>query len=187
MWDILQPHQQIFLKHLTHLSHTKWYILLFFVTISLIVPDAQENRISAYPVPLMNAYLPNPGMGWQHAPGIGEQRFPETVSYPQRNKLSWQILNPEKDVYNWDVLDTLLEQALAENKQLSFRVYTMSGEDFGGHQIPQWVLDAGAEITPIGEPDYSNCIYQAEWGYFVEALQQRYDGNPVIAYMDISG
>ncbi|MFQ5493476.1 MAG: DUF4832 domain-containing protein, partial [Candidatus Dojkabacteria bacterium] len=44
-------------------------------------------------------------------------------------------------------------------------------------------------VTGDGEsqPDYSNCIYQNQWGRFVNALRQRYDGNTDIAYIDVSG
>ncbi|MDQ7033650.1 MAG: DUF4832 domain-containing protein [Anaerolineae bacterium] len=89
--------------------------------------------------------------------------------------------------YNWEILDTMIDEAVAENKQISFRVYTMRGEDYGGHQLPEWVLEAGAEILPQGEVDYSNCTYQSEWAGFVQVLQERYDGNPAIAFIDISG
>ena len=161
--------------------------LLFISFLTMTILAQSDDSVTVFPVPLMSAYLPNPGIGWQHAPGIGEQLLPETVVYPQRSDLSWQILNPEEDVYEWHILDEMIAAAAAEGKQFSFRAYTMRGEDFGGHQIPQWVLDAGAEITPVGEPDYSNCTYQAEWARFVTALVERYDGHPTIAFIDISG
>jgi hypothetical protein len=150
--------------------------------------DAQTDDLNVvYPVPLTDAYITNPGIGWQHAPGIGDPLLPETVMYPQRSELSWRNLNPDEGVYEWDVLDSFIVDAIAENKQLSFRVYTMRGEEFGGHQLPEWVVDAGALIYDNGEPDYSNCVYQNEWANFVEALRERYDGHPHIAYIDISG
>lgn len=53
--------------------------------------------------------------------------------------------------------------------------------------IPEWVIDKGAYLFSDGEPDYSNCAYQNEWGIFVERLVERYDGNPDVAFIDISG
>lgn len=146
-----------------------------------------DDTTIVFPEALTEDYLVNPGIGWQHAPGIGTPLLAETVSYPQRSDISWRILNPENGVYDWDVLDALLNEAVEDDKQFSFRVYTMRGEDFGGHQIPEWVLNAGAEITPIGEPDYSNCAYQENWAVFVGELQARYDGHSSIAFIDISG
>jgi hypothetical protein len=107
--------------------------------------------------------------------------------YPHRSEISWQQLNPAEGIYRWEILDGFLEAAISQGKQLSFRVYTMRGESFGGHQIPDWVLEDGAQLLPSGEPDYSNCVYQQRWGEFVEALRVRYDGNPNIAFIDISG
>jgi hypothetical protein len=49
------------------------------------------------------------------------------------------------------------------------------------------VIDDGALILSTGDPDYSNCVYQDAWGQFVNALIERYDGNPNIAFVDISG
>jgi hypothetical protein len=184
----LQPYRQILLKHIIQSICKKQYWLLivtFFLTTFVFAQS--DNQITIYPVPLMNTYLPNPGMGWQHAPGIGEPLLPETVSYPQRSDISWQILNPQEGIYEWEILDEMIATAEEEGKQFSFRVYTMRGEDFGGHQVPEWVIAAGAEINPVGEPDYSNCTYQTEWARFVQALQERYDGHPVIAFIDISG
>jgi hypothetical protein len=150
--------------------------------------NAQTDDLNViYPVPLTDAYITNPGIGWQHAPSIGDPLLPETVMYPQRSDISWLILNPDEGVYEWDVLDGFIVDAIAENKQISFRVYTMRGEEFGGHQLPEWVVDAGAVILENGEPDYSNCTYQNEWANFVEVLRERYDGHPHIAYIDISG
>lgn len=133
-------------------------------------------------------YLPNPGMGWQDGPApFGFMHFPEKVSYSNRREIGWTILNPALDSFDWRVLDQQLAQAVRAGKQFSFRVYTYVGEDYGGHMIPEWVLDSGAVLLPSGEPDYSNCAYQEQWGRFVEELRRVYDGNPDIAFIDISG
>ncbi|MDQ7033649.1 MAG: hypothetical protein Q9P01_02085 [Anaerolineae bacterium] len=69
--------------------------MLLFFTVPLIVYAESNERTTVYPVPLLSAYLPNPGIGWQHAPGIGQQLLPESVVYPQRSDISWRILNPD--------------------------------------------------------------------------------------------
>jgi hypothetical protein len=148
------------------------------------VSAATELRI-IYPTAL-NTYLTNPGIGWQADAGSSHV-LSETVTYVPRSDISWNILNPSSGVYNWTVLDNYLLQAISAQKQISFRVYTMRGEGWGGHQVPQWVLNNGAVILSDGSPDYSNCTYQNEWARFVDALRQRYDGVSQIAYIDISG
>ncbi len=132
-------------------------------------------------------YEANPGMGWQYPGGTFPITEPaETVAYGSRADISWKLLNPAEGVYDWSALDSQLKKAISQGKQFSFRVYTMRGESFGGHQVPQWVLNKGAVIVD-GEPDYSNCVYQEEWGKFVSQLIKRYDSNPNVAFIDISG
>jgi len=133
-------------------------------------------------------YLVNPGIGWQDGPEpFGIMNFPETVAYANRRDIAWAELNPAKGAYDWTVLDAQLESAVKTGKQFSFRIYSFVGEGFDGNKVPDWVLNEGARLLPSGEPDYSNCIYQAEWGEFIHELIRVYEGNPDIAFIDISG
>ena len=135
-----------------------------------------------------DGYLLNPGIGWQHDLDTASSNYlPETVAYGNRLNLTWSDLNPADGLYNWEPLDAQLMSAVSEGKQFSFRVLTMIGEVYGGHRIPDWVIDKGATLMPSGEPDYANCTFQNEWGNFVSALINRYDGNKNIAFVDISG
>ncbi len=133
----------------------------------------------------INSYLTNPGIGWQM--DGSSINLPESVTYPYRPTIAWNILNPSEGVYDWSVLDSKINAAVAAGKQISFRVATMMGEGYGGHMVPGWVVAKGAVILSTGEPDYSNCVYQEQWGNFVNTLIQKYDGNPAIAFIDISG
>ena len=146
-----------------------------------------DRHVAIYPL-IIDSYIPNPGIGWQHRPETSDLKdFPETVAYSDRRLISWDILNPSDGRYDWSPLDVQLQNAIDSGKQFSFRVYTMLGEEYGGHRIPDWVIQKGAVILESGEPDYSNCVYQEEWGRFVGELVQRYDGDPNIAFIDISG
>jgi hypothetical protein len=135
-----------------------------------------------------NKYLANPGIGWQFDHGDMESSsvLPETVAY-YRQEFNWKELNPAEGVFNWGILDQYISLAKSEGKDASIRVVTMLGEDFGPHQVPGWVLKKGAVILGYGAPDYANCVYQEEWSIFVQALIDRYDGSPNIAFFDISG
>ncbi len=148
------------------------------------VVEVREIR----PALLQGKYLANPGIGWQADGDVSSPvDLPETVAYADRRTISWRTLNPAKGEYDWSALDAELDQATAAGEQFSFRVYSMAGQLSGGQRMPQWVLKEGVALTPSGEPDYSNCVYQQRWGEFVDALVQRYDGNPNIAFIDISG
>jgi hypothetical protein len=159
--------------------------VVFFATQNNTEVSAATELRTVYPTAL-NTYLTNPGIGWQADAGKSHV-LPETVAYVPRSDISWSVLNPSSGVYNWTVLDNHILAAIAAQKQVSFRVYTMRGEEWGGHQVPQWVVNSGAVILNDGSPDYSNCTYQNEWGRFVDVLRQRYDGVSQIAYIDISG
>lgn len=134
----------------------------------------------------INDYLANPGIGWQYMASSNTNLLPETVAYFERADVSWRLINPAEGSYNWSLIDNRIQTAVNQGKMASFRIYTMRGESYGGHQIPDWVMNKG--IRMLGsEPDYSGCVYQEYWGNFVNVLRQRYDGNPNIAYIDISG
>ena len=154
----------------------------------MLTPLAQTNGIEITVKPVsIPSYLVNPGMGLQYDQTMSVPIMGETVAYVPREDISWNILNPAEGVYDWYQLDYYLNQAIAQGKQFSFRVYTMRGEGYGGHRVPQWVLDKGANLFATGDPNYHNCTYQNEWGKFVDALRLRYDGNLHIAFIDISG
>lgn len=154
--------------------------------IDIIHQTANHIQVTINPIPI-DSYLSNPGIGWQDEFNSSFRYLPETVVYSKRIDISWDNLNPAEGIYNWTALDDQLSFAVDSGRQYSFRVYTMVGETFGGHKIPLWVLEKGAKLMPSGEPDYSNCVYQEEWGKFVQELKNRYDGNTDIAFIDISG
>ncbi|HEX9804511.1 MAG TPA: DUF4832 domain-containing protein [Candidatus Dojkabacteria bacterium] len=156
---------------------------------SLVAGEGGEQGLSVSEVitpQVDTSYISNPGIGWQYMGGSNTSLLPETVSYPDRQDISWKFLNPSEGSYDWSVLDTKINTAIGNGKRASFRIYTMRGPGFGGHQMPQWVVDKGVHMLS-GEIDFRDCTYQAEWGRFVEALRQRYDGNSNISYIDVSG
>ncbi len=149
--------------------------------------EHQVQEINVSPI-LSTDYLVNPGMGWQDGPErYGIMNFPETVAYANRREIAWSELHPAKGVFEWEPLDEQMRNAVEAGKQFSFRVYTVVGEGYDGNKVPEWVINEGARILSTGEPDYANCVYQAEWGDFINKLVRVYDGNPDIAFIDISG
>lgn len=160
--------------------------LLFLLSATLPVITPGLTAAATVQPAASTAYLPNPGIGFQAMQNLASPALPETVAY-RRPQYGWDAQNPAQGVYDWSAIDTDLAAAAALGKQFSFRIYTMRGETFGGHKVPAWVVAEGAQILGSGQPKYSNCVYQQRWSEFVEALRQRYDGNPDIAFLDISG
>lgn len=139
-------------------------------------------------------YLANPGMGyqgWTYAAGVlGQSVEYRRGPHPDQGGLDWATMNPASGVYNWAPVDTFLAACAGRGQRGSFRVITMNGETYGPHCVPTWVLAAGATINDgvlDDEPEYRNRWYQLHWGRFVDALAARYDGDPRIAFVDISG
>ena len=152
------------------------------------LPTPSDDQLQKITLNENYSYLNNPGIGWINRWGDDDlTSIPTSLAYSSRSDIRWNVLNPEEGVYNWEPLDAQLNQAVGIGKQYAFRVYTMAGEIYGGQAVPKWVLRKGGLILPSGEPDYSNCVYQEEWGRFVEKLVERYDGNSNIAFIDISG
>lgn len=171
--------------HLPHLTpHPEAVTLPPEVSKETIAPTALFTGIIIITPTQITDYLSNPGMGWQEANTLNSPLLPETVAF-RRPQYAWRDQNPQEGVFDWTSVEADLQAAVTQNKQFSFRIYTMrSGAE---HKIPQWVLNKGAALLPNGAPDYSNCVYQEWWGNFVEAMRQKYDGNSDIAFIDISG
>lgn len=139
-----------------------------------------------------SGYLPNPGMGYQGWTHDIASSLDTAVEYRRGNHaeqggFDWATLNPSAGTYNWAPVDNLLAACAARGERGSFRVLTMLGDSFGGHLMPAWVVSAGAVVLAGSEPDYRARAYQQHWGTFVDALAARYDGDPRIAFIDISG
>ena len=155
--------------------------------VEIMEPDSTAGAFATISPAPVDTYLANPGIGWQYDVNPESAVLPETVVYGERLQIGWSVLNPAEGVYDWVILDNMLDTAVAAGKQFSFRVFTMRGERYGDHMLPEWVVEKGARILANGSPDYSNCVYQENWGTFVVALAERYDDRPEIAFVDISG
>ena len=99
---------------------------------------------------------------------ILEDHPPETVAYSDRLKIGWKTLNPTEGSYDWSALDSQLSMAEMRGEQFSFRVMTMAGGIYGEEMVPDWVLQEGAVILPLGGARLCQlCLPKKEWGTFV--------------------
>lgn len=131
-------------------------------------------------------YIPNPGMGWQDTNRY-ERRFPETVGY---DRFNWDLLNPARGSYDWSLIETLRGEMKDVDGQFSFRVRTSRPPPFGpGQVMPVWLLNEGVALFEESdystEPLYSDCLFLDAHAEFVEALRERYDGDPDLAFIDV--
>jgi hypothetical protein len=133
----------------------------------------------------LDGYIPNPYMGWQDW-NRPDTRFEETVGYDRYN---WEDLNPARGSYDWSPIERLRGQ-MPPGGQISWRVRTAQPDPFGpGQVMPDWVVDAGVSIYDDpdegSEPLYSDCLFLETHGEFVDAMRERYDGDPDVAFIDI--
>jgi regulation of enolase protein 1 (concanavalin A-like superfamily) len=109
--------------------------------------------------------------------------------------VSWASLEPQRGVYAWSSVDQALGRARAAGKTLALRVYTnWSGQKQGS---PPWFFETpgaeyyyptnGARSKDYKSPVPWDSVFQDRFGEFLQALGQRYNGNPAIEFIQITG
>jgi hypothetical protein len=130
-----------------------------------------------------------------------DEKLKALLADPRVNGLSamiaWQQLEPVEDQYQWQSVDHLLQLCADAKKSLILRISTC-GLDSAPDTIsdtPKWVFDAGAKSLPYTGSDakehqmpiYWDPVYTAKWSNFVNAMGQKYDKNPAIHSIGITG
>lgn len=109
--------------------------------------------------------------------------------------LSWQQLQPQEEEFNWQPIDNALAAVNQHKKSLILRVATCGIDQSGESDTPKWVYDAGVKSMPYTTADgkshlmpiFWDTTYLANWGNFVKELGNRYDKNPAIHSIGITG
>jgi hypothetical protein len=143
--------------------------------------------------------LVNPGMGWtMHfysniITNYGSKLDPsDTLDYfPGLSvvylRLPWSFIEPQKNKFAWETLDTPAQRWIDKGKKVAFRISAM--ESWMYHATPKWVFDEGAVGYDVDncmfEPDYDDPLFLEYVEKFVQAMAERYDGNPNVEFVDI--
>jgi hypothetical protein len=138
---------------------------------------------------------PNPPLKWSE---IGpEKKLSEAAVKPDFPEVSvaycrwyWNVLEPERGKYRWDIVDLAIEEARAHGQKLAIRLMPYSNQD----SLPEWFRNSGAKRAnkdsdkdgKIWQPDFSDPLYGKYWGELVAEAGKRYDGNPYLDTVDIS-
>lgn len=116
--------------------------------------------------------------------------------------IPWSLLSPTEDNENWQPIDQLLSVCKSAGKTLILRVSTAGVDLPAGADskqttpdTPKWVLDGGAKSVTFESLDGKQHVmplfwdkdYLAKWSNFVHEFATRYDKNPDIHSIGVTG
>lgn len=144
--------------------------------------------------------LENPDKGWFHhiydntPANYAVESGAELDDFPGLNhlfvRLAWSFFEPQDNVYDWHLIDTLVSRYVSTGYKLSLAITTKETSangtpDGSGYATPKWLVDAGARGTWVDnwgvknwEPDYGDPLFLEKLSEFHAALARRYDGKP---------
>jgi hypothetical protein len=106
-------------------------------------------------------------------------------------RTDWNKIEPQKGVFDWTFFDDGVAAAAEHNKLVALTVYS-------GKETPDWVYADGArrlDLTKVGRkgemqvtmPAPWDQTFLEDWHVLVAALGKRYDSNPVVSYVTMTG
>ena len=105
--------------------------------------------------------------------------------------IAWRDLEPERGGYDWRLMDSLISQATEDGKTMVPRLLTNTSSV--SQATPDWFFDlpgadfyyssADAESLGFKAPVPWDPLFHEEFGRFLEAFGERYNGNPTIEFL----
>lgn len=111
-------------------------------------------------------------------------------------RYSWDSIEPEENVFNWDVIDKNIEYCRKYGMQMGIGIgstMNYNSTDNYHQDTPEWVFEAGTEYTveDMGDgcilklPVYEDPVFREKMQNMIDAFAERYNGNEMIAYVDM--
>ena len=141
----------------------------------------------------------NPGAGWTEGFPIEYQKFDGDLKnngYPQTSiayfRVYWKFMEPEREKYNWELIDKALATAESRGQSLLLRIapYGTGPE----RDVPSWYRQMVGEKRDwkyqsevngwVVDPEDPR--YVQYFGGLIANLAKRYDGHPSLNAVDIS-
>lgn len=151
--------------------------------------------------------LNNPGMGWvalEEPTYGGHPDMGTSGSLPEVSNISlstsWARIEKEEGIYDWTLLDQIIDYYVAMGKRINFRIATdtlMLPNTYNG--TPEWLFNkynVPYQVHNYTDPgpvqtykvvDTRNVDYQRHLKLFLEALAEKYQDNPMIDVVEIRG
>ncbi len=183
----------------------KIFLLIFFMCslfFQIGLAEDVPEKIIVHPKDNGKALL-NPGMGWVfhhydnsidgygewHGPNYDGREFPGlSVAYL---RLAWSFLEPEEGVFNWSILDSVIQRYERMGIRFAFRFTVFEGND-AEDGVPTWLRKAGCPgviAEPYGqkrwEVNYADPLFLEKLEHFLMAVGHRYGNNPNLDFVDI--
>jgi len=157
-----------------------------FLPVCAIADERSDQTLRYVPAPIDN---PLKGL----VPYSGDRRdlFPHSLEF---NYLPLSDLMTGYDAYNWQPLESLLDDIASRQHQTVFRIWL----EYPGHKegIPKFLEADGVKVTEwlytetqpfppkqIRTPDYADPKLRRALSNFIAALGKKYDGDPRIGYI----
>ncbi|HLW70488.1 MAG TPA: hypothetical protein VKS22_07680 [Candidatus Binataceae bacterium] len=109
-------------------------------------------------------------------------------------KVGWSFIESVNGVYSWAELDSVIAQVAAVSKTVTLNVVP-------GYQTPSWLFSEGAQgfnfvwdepwgpklCSIVTIPLPWDPVFLAKWNAFIQAMGARYNSNPTVVGVKISG
>jgi hypothetical protein len=137
--------------------------------------------------------LINPGIGFMTFHRTNAEPInPENKNHPQVSidylRLYWNLFEPVRGQYRWDLLDHALNTAHSRGQTLMFRIMPYGTDKT--NDVPVWYRDmVGPETeraTSKVRTDPEDPRYLKLFGAMVREIGRRYDGHPDLEAIDVS-
>ncbi|MDG0888979.1 DUF4832 domain-containing protein [Paracholeplasma manati] len=155
----------------------------------------------------LSGNLNNPGMGWvalEEPTYGGHPDMGTSGSLPEVSNISlstsWARIEKEEGIYDWTLLDQIIDYYVSIGKRINFRIATdtlMLPNTYNG--TPDWLFNkynVPYQVHNYTDPgpvqtykvvDTRNVDYQRHLRLFLEALAEKYQDNPMIDVVEIRG
>ena len=113
-------------------------------------------------------------------------------------RMAWSYFEPAEGKYDWHYIDDLVNEYAAKGLRFGFAFTCKETGEIGtpapvGYATPKWVFDLGAKGklvdcwgTKIMEPDYNDPIFLEKLKKFHQAVAQRYQDKPWLAFVQMA-
>ena len=87
--------------------------------------------------------LVNPGKGLVLRDGL-DNNYDDIIAV-NYYRFEWREIEPEKEKYNWNIIDNKIEDCIQNGKKFAFGVINANSMSKNEYVTPKWVFDEGAK------------------------------------------